>query len=192
MVSCEHFKKATEVLLQVLSRFDFNRRVPEVNDLGDFWELAYQLFNGKKVLIVLDNIQPEFPIEQVVNSLHATGATLLLTSRQVLPSTSVPLDATRTLGLLSSEEALDLFVHSFGKSNISDFNGNERSAIHRIVNALDRHTLAVNLAAANATNLSFDLEVVADKLEATRGYLSYQNLKCPKPWKIFSVKVSKP
>ena len=48
VVSCEHFKKATEVLLQVLSRFDSNRRVPEVNDLGDFWELAISCSMGRR------------------------------------------------------------------------------------------------------------------------------------------------
>ena len=166
-VDCRDFKHddVSKILQAILSRFDAEHRSPETKDLADLAEAILQLLVHKDVLIVIDNIEPDLDIEKIVTPLHAAGATLLLTSRQALPYTVVPVNASYTLGLLSTDEALDLFAFSFGRDSVAQLNHSEYAAAERIVRALDRHTLAVKLAGAYAAHLSRDLKTLARELE---------------------------
>lgn len=165
VVLCQDLKEPAQVLHYVFSRFDPQYSESETNNFADLLEIAYQLLHGKKILVVLDNVQPELMVEQVVAPLRAAGASLLLTSRHVLPPGAVPTHAIRKLGLLSEEEALELFAHSLGKQDLTWLEKDERSAAERIVKALDYHTLAVKLSGFYAANLERDLEVLAETLE---------------------------
>ena len=167
VVFCRDFHSEAEfkVLQSVLARFDPQHRPPETNEPADLSEKVHQLLDGKDVLIVLDNIEPDLGIEKIVTPLHAAGATLLLTARQALPYTVIPVDASYTLDLLSTEEALDLFAYSFGRESAKQLSDIEYAAAKRIVRALDRHTLAVKLAGAYAAQLHRDLETLARELE---------------------------
>ena len=157
--------EVSKILQAIISRFDPEHRSPETKNLGDLSNAILQLLVNRDVLIVLDNIEPDLDIEKVVSPLHAAGATLLLTSRQALPYTVIPVNASYTLGLLSTDEALDLFAFSFGRLSASQLNISEYDAAMRIVRALDRHTLAVRLAGAYAAHLSRDLKKLARELE---------------------------
>jgi tetratricopeptide (TPR) repeat protein/transcriptional regulator with XRE-family HTH domain len=165
VVFCQDFKEPIGVLQNVLSRFDSQYHESEIKNIADLSEIAYQLLHGKKLLVILDNIQPELAIEQVVAPLRNAGAALLLTSRHILPHSAVPTYAVRKLELLSSHEALDLFAHSFGKESAVQLNRLERDTAERIIKALDRHTLAVKLSGIYAANLDRDLETLAEILE---------------------------
>lgn len=165
VILCQDLKEPTEVLQRVLSRFDPHPHNPETKNFADLSKIAYQLLHGKKLLIVLDNIRPDLDIEQVVVPLRNAGATLLLTSRHILSYNAVPTNAVRKLGLLSSDEALELFAHSLGKENPAQFSQFERETAQRIINALDRHTFAVKLSGIYAANLDRDLETLATLLE---------------------------
>ena len=167
VVFCRDFHLGDEpkVLQSVLARFDPQHRSPEISDPADLSETVHRLFDEKDVLIVLDNIEPDLEIEKIVIPLHAAGATLLLTARQALSSTAIPVDASYTLDLLSSDEALDLFAYSLGRESAEHLSDTEYTAAKRIVRALDRHTLAVKLAGAYAAHLHRDLVTLARELE---------------------------
>ncbi len=156
---------ATQILIDVLTRFDPQRRAPEATDLAGLAEAAQRLLAGKDTLVVLDNVEPELPIERVVAPLREAGATLLLTARQVLPAEAVPPEGRLPLDLLSEREALDLLARSLGVPAALDLPHPKYVAIERIVKALGRHTLAVTLAGAYVAEVGRDLERLADELE---------------------------
>lgn len=165
VVSCIGLTDAIDVLRRILARFDPQRRQPETNDLAVLYEVADQLLRGRKALIVLDNVEPGLDISKVIAPLKSAGATLLLTSRQALSRAAVPIEASRLLELLSSDDALELFARSLGYRRSDDLSSKERQAAQRIVTVLDRHTLAVRLAGAYAADLRLDLETFAHDLE---------------------------
>jgi hypothetical protein len=91
---------------------------------------------------------------------------VLLTARQQLPHAAVPPGGSKTLGLLSAEEALDLFAQSYGRGVIQNLSAVEQESGRRIVAVLGQHTLAVKLAGAYAFDLSRPLGALLDELEA--------------------------
>ena len=165
VIFCIGLVDAVDILRRVLARFDPQRRQPETSDPTALYEVAYRLLKGKKALIVLDNVEPGLDIGKVVAPLKGAGATLLLTSRQVLSRAVVPVEASRLLELLPSEDALELFARSLGYRGSEELSLGERRAAQRIIKVLDRHTLAVRLAAAYAADLRLDLDVLARNLE---------------------------
>jgi tetratricopeptide (TPR) repeat protein len=177
--------EATQILIDVLTRFDPRRRVPKVanqqrripktTDAAGLAEVARSLLSGPEALVVLDNVEPELPIDRVVAPLREAGATLLLTARQILPAEAVPAEGRLTLDLLSEAEALDLLAHSFGRDGMQELGELEQAAAERIVAALGRHTLAVTLAGAYAGEAVRDMGKLAEQLEDPQ-----QALKLPK------------
>jgi tetratricopeptide (TPR) repeat protein/transcriptional regulator with XRE-family HTH domain len=165
VVYCQGLTDAGHILQQALARFHPQRRQPGTGDLAELAEIARSLIEGKEALIVLDNVDPALTIEQVVGPLRAAGATLLITARQALPHSVVPVDATHVLDLLHADAALDLFARSLGRGGADDLTDVERAAAERIVAALGRHTLAVKLSAAYAYDAHRDLGALARELE---------------------------
>ncbi|HEV2238873.1 MAG TPA: NB-ARC domain-containing protein, partial [Ktedonobacterales bacterium] len=152
------------VLAQALTRFDPLRRPPEASDLAGLAETAQRLLAGKQTLIVLDNVEPGWPVERVVAPLTAAGATVLLTARQALGG-AVPAGGSRELELLRPEEALELFAQSYGKGTTAGLSAAERAAAERITSTLEYHTLAVKLAGSYAAETHRDLGALAGELE---------------------------
>lgn len=165
VVPCIDLQDAGEVLRRALARFDPLRRQPKATDLAALTDVTHRLLDGKDALVVLDNIEPGLAIADDVAPLRETGIALLLTARQALPRTAVAADASRVLGLLSPEEALDLFARSFGRNGTAALTSAESAAAERIVAALDRHTLAIKLAGAYAADVHRDLGALARELE---------------------------
>jgi tetratricopeptide (TPR) repeat protein len=124
------------------------------------------LLGGKDALTVLDNVEPELPVALVVTPQREAGATLLLTARQKQPSEVVPPEGRLALDLLSEDEALALLAASLGRSSTQGLSAEELIAARRIVEALDRHTLAVTLAAAYVADaVGVTLEQLAGQLQ---------------------------
>jgi tetratricopeptide (TPR) repeat protein/transcriptional regulator with XRE-family HTH domain len=164
VVLCQGLTDPSEVLREVLARFDPWRRQPDAADLARLTDWARHLLEDKEVLVVLDNVEPDLPLTGVTTPLRAAGAVLLLTARHALPRAAIPVDASRQLGLLAPDEALDLFARSYG-SRVVDLAPAAHVAVERITTALGRHTLAIKLAGAYAADVRRDLSVLADELE---------------------------
>jgi tetratricopeptide (TPR) repeat protein len=160
---------APSLLRDVLRHLDPLGRVMKSATAADsadgLVQASRDLISGKEVLVVLDNVEPELPIKTVMQPLHAAGATLLLTARHTLPPDVVPKSATCRLDLLSSDDALRVFIEAYGKGDVTDLNAEEQAAAQRIVARLDRHTLAVRLAGAHAAATTADLGRLARDLE---------------------------
>lgn len=165
VVSCLGVTSATEILRQVLAQFDPLRRLPESSDTAALTQIAHRYLDEKDALIVLDNIEPALRFADVIGPLRATGATLLVTARHTLPRDVVPSVAARTLALLSSDDALDLFARTYGRLSKDDLTDAERRASERIVRALRHHTLAIRLTGATARDLTRDLDALAQEIE---------------------------
>ncbi|HEX6819856.1 MAG TPA: NB-ARC domain-containing protein, partial [Ktedonobacterales bacterium] len=156
---------ALQILADVLTRFDALRRPPEADDSAGLAEAALRLLGGKETLVVLDNVEPELPVQLVVTPLREAGATLLLTARQKQPPDVVPPEGRLALDLLSEDEALDLLAKSLGRPAALDLTRGEPEAAQRIVENLGRHTLAVTLAAAYVADaVGVTLEQLAEQL----------------------------
>ena len=95
VVFCQGLSDPADVLRRVLIRFDPLRRAPEATDLPHLQDTAKTVLHNKQALVVLDNIEPELPIGSVTMPLYAAGVALLLTSRQALPLSAVPAEASR-------------------------------------------------------------------------------------------------
>jgi tetratricopeptide (TPR) repeat protein/transcriptional regulator with XRE-family HTH domain len=157
-------KDTIEIVQNILASFDPKHSRSEGIEERELRTVVHRLLDGKKTLIVLDNIEPELDIEKVVDPFREVSTTLLLTARHTLPSTIVSVRASRHLDLLSSKEALKLFAQSFGKETIGDFDADEQSLAEEVVKILDRHTLATRVAGAYAGQTKRDLRGFVEDL----------------------------
>jgi tetratricopeptide (TPR) repeat protein len=166
VVRCNGLSDPAMVLRRALSRFDPQRSEPQDTEPQALHDLARQIFSTRRALVILDNVEADWPVEQVVQPLRAAGAAVLLTSRVRMPASAVPQEASRMLEILSPDEAEDLFAEYFGRGAGLDLTLAEQEQVGRIVRALGYHTLAVKLAAARAQGR--DLEVLAREYEVDR------------------------
>ncbi|MGH2505017.1 MAG: NB-ARC domain-containing protein, partial [Ktedonobacterales bacterium] len=171
VLNCAEKRDAADcemLLHDILARFDPQINLPVRADLAALRDLVGERLTGRDALIVLDNVEPQFAIGSLVAPLREAGLTLLLTARQFLPEAAVPPPARLPLGLLSTADALTLFLQSAGRSTAHDYEGltaADFDAAKRIVTALERHTLGVKLAGAYAATLGRTLAGVADEIE---------------------------
>jgi tetratricopeptide (TPR) repeat protein len=164
VVVCKDQRNPLAVLRSVLARFTPGRVEPKDDDLAKLGDVARKLLANKRALVILDNVEDNWPVGQVLTTLRAAGAAVLLTSRALLPA--VPLEASRMLELLPLDEALDVFAEYLGRGKALDLTRPELDAATSIVTSLGRHTLAVKLGAAQAATLNRPLATVAAELEA--------------------------
>jgi tetratricopeptide (TPR) repeat protein len=163
VIACQDVLQPALVLRQILSRFDSELDPHDESlDPPALATKAHNLLDGKDALIVLDNVEPDWPIEEVVGILRATCVTLLLSARQVLPQSAVPAANSYAVGLLPYVEAHDLFLSALGQVELSV---EDSLAAERIIAVLARHTLSVKLAGAYAASTRRDLEAIAQELE---------------------------
>lgn len=166
----EERTNATFMLREILSRFDPFGREPQATTAEQLREAAHRLLDDKRALIVIDNVEPGLDVRQVVDPLHETGTTVLLTARQQLA-----LGHRFVLGLLSPAEALELFALYYASCQPTDLQDEERAIAGRIVTALERHTLAVKLAAAYARTSEQSLEAVEKELTDPERVITIQS-----------------
>jgi tetratricopeptide (TPR) repeat protein/transcriptional regulator with XRE-family HTH domain len=156
---------AVDVLQSVLERFDPEQSEPWTSDPTTLEQVTRGLLSGRRVLIILDDLEPELDIKRVATPLLSAGATLLLCARHTLPRTVVPVEATLTLEGLPQEQALDLFAHAYGRGDAAHLKPAEREGAEEIVRLLAGHTLAVKLAGAHAADTGRDLKALARELD---------------------------
>lgn len=154
---------AQDLLLTAISRFANGRQKPQDKNFATLGDVARRLLGGKCALVVFDNVEVELPAGKLIAPLRTAGAAVLLTSR-------APLDAAQgaslRLDLLPEEDALALFLATYGEPLGRALTEAERTAARAIVVALGRHTLAVKLAAANAATQRRPLAPLAAELRA--------------------------
>lgn len=165
VVFCHSTVEPVEVVQRIVSRFDVNESRSSRESLSELIILGRRLLGERQALAVLDNVEPMLPIEEVIGALTAIGFRTLITSRHIIPSNAVPASAVREIGLLSKREAIKLFSKNVISSRTSTRISADRNAVERIVLALERHTLAVKLAASYASDTRRDLHVLAEELE---------------------------
>lgn len=159
---CDDMRDPIEVLKRLLASFDPERRQPETSDLKGLAEVARKLLRGRRILVVLDNVEPALDIAAVLQRLTPTGVAILLTAREQLP---IAHKDTIDLALLSDAAALDLFVEWYGRPNTAALTREELASARKIITALGNHTLAVKLAGAQAADLDRPLAQFADEIE---------------------------
>ncbi len=137
--------------------------LPAAPTEGDLATAARKLLAGKDALLVFDNVDdPAFDAEALLRPLRAVGVTVLLTARQRLPLAG---DAQIELDLLPEDRALDLFAEWYGLPSADDLAPADLPFVRRIVRALDRHTYAVQLAAAEVRDMHRPLDQYAAERE---------------------------
>lgn len=163
-VRCEGLTNPATVLRRVLARFDAQGRAPQETDLGELRDRARWVFGDRRAMVVLDNVESDWPVDEVVKALRVAGAAVLLTSRAALPERAVPASASLALAALEDEEPVELFALYAGYGSAQELGEAERDAMRRITRALGDHTLAIKLAAAHVRGR--DLEALARAYEA--------------------------
>jgi len=161
VVACNGVRDPAAVLAAALERFGIKADEKDRADADALARLARRQFAGRRALIVLDNVEPEWPVERVVRPLREAGVALLLTSRQTLAAGAVPPAATRELHILPNKQALELFAVNYGAEAWRTLALKQRKAAARVVRTLGNHTLAVHLAAIYAARQQRPLERLA-------------------------------
>jgi tetratricopeptide (TPR) repeat protein len=169
VVRCNDLVNPVDVLQRTFARFDSAQQMPTEGDLTALGAQLREKLNGKRALIVLDNVEPGWPIWEVTQRIRATGAALLLTSRQELPTTAVPMGTSRMLELLDEDQAVEVFAENFGLASSQKLAKEQRAKALRIINTLGRHTLAVKLVATSLAREPRDWQAVADEYEKSIG-----------------------
>lgn len=165
VIRCQELVSAAEILQQVLARFDLQRRTPELSQIEEVEKDIFPLLGGKKALIVLDNVEPGLAINKAVTTLATVSTiTILITSRERLSTSVVPLEARRELTELSPEESLHLLAQYLEKP-VSALSSSERVAAQNIVEKLKRHTLAIKIVGGYTSRYRRDLETVEEELD---------------------------
>lgn len=165
IVLCQGPVPPGEILRRIIERFAPDSAASESLSDNKVQGAAYRLLQGKRALIVLDDIESGLPINFILSPLVAAGVSLLLTSREILSREFVPVEASRALQALWPDEALALFALSLGRESLGDpqVEVDARSA-QRIVEALGYHTLAIKLAGIYAADAQRDLATLAEEL----------------------------
>lgn len=177
VVFAQNETNAITVLRAALARFDPRRKAPPATTAPDLLKAAERLLGGKQTLVVIDNIEYGLDLAAVVRPLTQAGAVVLLTAREgIVASASgatasaarerVPEDVRSEttiipLGLLSTDEAVELFTKESGPGDVADWTPAQRMAVEHIVTNLGRLTLAVQTAARLAMDTGMDLNQLA-------------------------------
>jgi hypothetical protein len=169
VVRCHGLRDPVDVLQRIIARFDSLEQAPAETDLTLLGAQLQRTLEGKQSLVVLDNVEPDWPVWEVTQRIREARLALLITSRQELPTVAIPREASRLLELLSEQQALELFGATYGITSSAEFSDEQWSNARRIVHALGRHTLAVILASTSLAREPRDWKAVANEYESNIG-----------------------
>lgn len=124
--------------------------------------LREQLRPGGRTLIILDNVEPNFPLSRALAVLMAQGLTVLLTTRALF---DLPVLTVWRLDVLPEEEATHLFAARFIAKGGRWREERDQKATVDIVKALGGLPLAIDLAAARAARLGQSPSMLAAVLQ---------------------------
>lgn len=143
VIRCEDVREPVYALQRILATREHPWRIPQGGTVPVLQARAAELFAHHRVLLVLDNIEPTLNIQVVATALRDAGANVLLIARHTI---EIPNGNQLVLGPLSSAESLALFAYAMGLSGSDVMTPEQRVQVERIVDGLQRHTYAVQLA----------------------------------------------
>lgn len=181
VVLCRTKTQPAEVLLEVLKRFDPNRQGPLSGALteSDLEGYAQRVLTNKQALVIFDDVEPSLNMMTVVQPLRKAGVSVLITSRQALSSAVVPAGGSVDLGLLSSDQALNVLIDAYMQNRDIELSSAQMGAAQQIVERLGRHTLALRLAGSYAADAGRDLEALAISLDKPENALDLSDAEQP-------------
>jgi tetratricopeptide (TPR) repeat protein len=112
-------------------------------------------------LVLLDNVEPGFPLTRMLDQLAAAGFRALVTSRHDPDSPRVQL---YELTVLPPEAAADLFAERFASRGGGYEAERDRFGVLQVVDSLGYLPLAIELAAARAARNGLTAQQLADEL----------------------------
>lgn len=133
--------------------------VPQESNIEALAALTKQLLADKDVLVIIDSVEPPL-VEQVTAPLKEAGATVLLTARQALPGSDGGFEVTG----LQELPALKLFCERLGRPE-AELRTDQREAARRVVTALRRIPLLIELTAAYLRQTHHPLDEMARQIE---------------------------
>jgi tetratricopeptide (TPR) repeat protein len=155
---CKEETQPREILQKILSKFDPQRSLPDINRLDD---TARRLLSKKDALVVLLNVEMQLSVREVVAPLCASGATVLLTSNYRPTHLPTNIEYTYHLRELPEEEATELFLLTINRKR-ENLSTEEMKAIGEIIRRLGYYPLAVKM--VGTYSIHRDLETLAHDL----------------------------
>lgn len=166
VVQCDRHEP-TEIWRQILLQLSLRGRLPSAQSGAELSNSIVRLHGQRDILVVLDNISPELPLDELIAPLRSAQLGLLLLAQQEFPA-SIPIAGRRQLEPLPEQDALVLFVRELQQRGHRLLKNSELEAALDIVRAVDRHTLAVKVIAAYVTANDPDLGSLAGELGANQ------------------------
>lgn len=166
-VRCADLHDPVAVVRKCLERVDFKRRIPLTLNLTTLQQMSEELLGGRDTLLVLDGVEPHLPLADVVNTLRTEqhSAHILITSTRAPSLDVAPIASHLHLEPMQEDgsgrdHALEFLANYAGLPSASDFGDGLKYAVE-IVDALERHTFALQLIGAYMRNQLNILEGVA-------------------------------
>ena len=161
VIDCKDLVDTDELMQKILAKLNIQNQPPYSLTI----ELVQEFMKGKKILILLDSIEPEMQLGRLIPPFYELGATILITARHPISPTIIPREVCYHLKALPLLEAMEVFSRAFGKRNIEELSSIDYEEVKAIVELLDRHTLAVKLAGSYANETGRELYTIAEELK---------------------------
>ena len=170
-VRCADLHDPVDVVRLCLERVDPKRRIPLTLDLTALQQMSEELLAGHDSLLELDGVEPDLPLASVVRALRTErhSAHILITTTMTPTIDVAPVASQLHLDPMRKDDAghddaLELFAKYAGLTSSADF-GDRREYAIEIVEALERHTYALQLMGAYAQGQLNILKGIADDVK---------------------------
>lgn len=162
-----------DVVLQLCLQLDaasFTADLDEVS-YGALSSLATNHLRGKDLFVILDNIVPDFSLDEVLPILRDAGVSALFISQHKLTSPVLDRENMRLLTPLSESGALFLFTYEIQRTDQKPLQEFERIAALTIVHEVECHPLAVKLLGVYAASNREQLPNIALQLQQRQSHM---------------------
>ncbi|HET9111516.1 MAG TPA: NB-ARC domain-containing protein [Ktedonobacterales bacterium] len=137
VVHCAGASDASDLLGTLITRVAGKGAVDDLHTPQDFRDAAFKALNGRKLLIVFDNVEPALSLRELLLPIKAAGCVSILTAAFRLPA-GLCAHVTH-LPLLTERDGVDVFAANLGRS----YTPAEAQSMRSIVARVDCHTLAI-------------------------------------------------
>lgn len=162
-----------DVLVQLCCQLDAAKFIDDLDEVNyeALSSLAIAHLRGKDLLVILDNIVPEFALDKVLPILRDAGVSTLLISQHKLTSPILDHGNMRLLTPLSDGAALFLFAYELQRVDHKPLQEFERIAALSIAQEVECHPLAVKLLGVYAASNREQLPEIALQLQQGQGHV---------------------
>lgn len=165
IIDCKDLANANEVMECILAKLNVHNYPIQMHEGLSNTRLLKKIIEGKNILILLDNIEPDLQLESLVPPLYELGASLLITARHPISSNILPREICYHLKALPLHEAMEVLSRAFGGKSVTELSSIEYDEVKKIVRCLDCHTFAVKLAGSHANDTGRELHALAEELK---------------------------